>query len=420
MARPARDLVAGPRGAALTADDIFGGHSTPAVRFSSLPFACAFLVSLLPSGRLAAQNAGPPLRIAPGLFDPARPDDLGLAPVPGAQTVTIHQPRPGTGQYNNGVVLLPFKGQLYAQWQSSAVDEDAPDTRVVYSRSDDGTRWPAPTVLVPGGSPGLRTGGGWWTDGKMLVAYINVWPGEIKSGGHAEFMTSPDGEHWSKPQRVLGRDGAPVNGLIEQDVHALADGRIITAFHLQPGLVATPFYTDDPTGTTGWTKGRMENLPHAGAQSRELEPGWFVRHDGSLVMVFRDQQASFRLLAAESSDRGATWTTPILTDMPDSRAKQSAGNLPGGTAFLVNEPSGNPIRIPLALTLGHDGRIFDRAFVLRCGGADLPPLRYPGKYKRPGYHYPKSVVWNERLYVAYATNKEDVQVTIIPLAGLAK
>ena len=207
-----------------------------------------------------------------------------------------------------------------------------------------------------------------------------------------------------------------MKGVIEQDPHALPDGRIVTAFHLQPGLVAAPFYTDDPKGVSGWTRGVMTNLPHEGLEGRELEPSWFRRADGCLVMVFRDQQSSFRQLAAQSCDRGATWTTPVLTAMPDSRAKQSAGNLPDGTAFLVNAPSGNKTRLPLVVTLSRDGRLFDRAFFLR-GAADLQPLRYPGKYKRPGYHYPKSVIWNGYLYVGYATNKEDAELTRVPLGS---
>lgn len=52
------------------------------------------------------------------------------------------------------------------------------------------------------------------------------------------------------------------------------------------------------------------------------------------------------------------------------------------------------------------------------GGA--MPLRFEGKFKRPGYHYPKSVVWNGLLYVAYAQNKEDIALTRVPLANLAE
>ena len=134
-------------------------------------FVALALVSLAVFGQALAV----PYRIAPGLFDAARPDDLGLKPAPGARTFTIFRPHEGAMQYNNGVVLFPFKGKLYAQWQSSAEDEDAPDTRLVYARSSDGEHWSAPQTLVPSGSI-MHSSGGWWSHGNKLVAYINVWP----------------------------------------------------------------------------------------------------------------------------------------------------------------------------------------------------------------------------------------------------
>ena len=152
--------------------------------------------------------------------------------------------------------------------------------------------------------------------------------------------------------------------------------------------------------------------------SREIEPSWFYRKDGAVVMVFRDQNSTFKKLASISRDDGLTWTTPTLVDTPDSRAKQSAGNLPDGTAFMVNNPSGNKNRFPLAITLSKDGFLFDKAFLLRSGDKDLQPMRFNGKYKRIGYSYPKSVIWGDYLYVSYATNKEDVELTRIPIHSL--
>ena len=160
----------------------------------------------------------------------------------------------------------------------------------------------------------------------------------------------------------------------------------------------------------------MTNLPHEGSVSRELEPSLFLR-GRCAVMVFRDQSSTYRQLAAESCDGAQTWTLPVVTNMPDARAKQSAGNLPDGTAFLVNAPNADKPRIPLAITLSRDGRRFGRSFLLR-GQADLQPVRYEGRYKRPGYHYPKSTVWKDHLYVGYATNKEDIEVTRVPLRSL--
>ena len=379
------------------------------------------------SGPVAAADGDPPYTVAPNLFRLDAPD-LGLTPAPGTETFTVFAPTQDTDRFSNGVVLIPFKGRLYAQWQSSARDEDAADTWVAYSVSDDGETWAAPRVLAPKGHGGrMHSSGGWWTDGETQVAYLNVWPEGFQSGagGFTEYKTSTDGVTWSDARRVTGADGHPVEGVIEQDPH-LIDGRVMTGFHLRPGMIATPFFTDDPLGLTGWTAGRMTNLPRdaSGAQaaherrlSREIEPSLFRRADGCVVMVFRDEELSFRQLASESCDRGATWTTPVLTDMPDARAKQSAGNLPDGTAYLVNAPNSDRSRLPLAVTLSRDGRLFDRSHLLR-GQADLQTLRFEGHYKRPGYHYPKSVVWGDHLYVAYATNKEDVQVTRVPLRSL--
>jgi hypothetical protein len=365
--------------------------------------------------------AAAPYAVAPNLFDPAKPD-LGLRPASGTQTIAIFKPGTDDDKFNNGVVLIAFKGKLYAQWQSSRKDEDSPDTWVAYSVSDDGVHWRKPAVLARAGAGGrMHSSGGWWTNGDTLVAYVNVWPTGFQSGagGFTQYLTSSDGSAWSAARDVTDQNGKPVPGVIEQDPHALPDGRLVNAFHLQPGIRVAPFYTDDPLGISGWRRGTFENLPHEEERvSRELEPSVFLR-GACAVMVFRDQASSYRQLASESCDRGQTWTTAVITDMPDSRAKQSAGNLPDGSAFLVNAPNASKVRIPLAVTLSGDGRLFARSFLLR-GAADLQPLRYEGQYKRPGYHYPKSTVWNGFLYVAYATNKEDVELTRVPLSSLVQ
>ncbi|WP_262690888.1 sialidase family protein [Kordiimonas aestuarii] len=358
----------------------------------------------------------PLLTIAPGLFDESQPDTLGLAAAPGAETFTVFAPREGENHYNHGAVPIQFKGRLYVMWQSSMRDEDAPDTQVILSATTDPSHWPGPKVLAPARPGTLVTSGGWWTDGATLVAFINVWPG-WESGireGYTEYRLSTDGEVWSEPARALGTDGAPVKGVIEQDPHLVTGGRIIGAFHASPGLVATPYYTDQPLAISGWTPGKMENLPSDGPVSRELEPSLYERPDGAVVMIFRDQASSFKTLASISHDRGATWSRPALSPFPDASTKQSAGTLPDGTVFRASNPNSHKARFPLVLSLSSDGRRFDRAFLLRAGGPDMQPMRHAGKYKRPSYSYPKSTVANGWLYVAYATNKEDVEVTRIP------
>ncbi|WP_242086957.1 exo-alpha-sialidase [Aestuariivivens sediminis] len=367
-----------------------------------------------------AQDSDPIFKVNP-LFSFDQPETLGLPVSPGQETITIFAPKHGDNTYNHGVVLFPFKGMLYAQWQSSAVHEDEEGTQVFYSRSSDGRDWCRPVALTKKWNQGIKTSGGWWSDGNTLVAYLCIWPNKnnrIKEG-YTEYITSKDGIRWKPPKPVKNSHGQPVLGIIEQDVHALPGGRLITAFHMQPGLIITPYYTDDPLGISGWKPGKLKNMPTNNKNmSRAIEPSWFYRKDGTIVMIFRDQNSSFKKLASMSRDNGVSWTMPKIIDTPDSRAKQSAGNLPNGIAYMVNNPSGNKNRFPLVITLSEEGKLFDKAYLLRSGGDDLQALRFEGKYKRKGYSYPKSVVWGHYLYVSYATNKEDIELTRIPIDSL--
>ncbi|MDT0684228.1 sialidase family protein [Roseicyclus sp. F158] len=378
----------------------------------------AAAICALGAGAALAQDM--PFDVADGLFEFEDTDTLGLEPAEGAETITVFEPGDEDWKFNHGSVLIGFGDELYMQWQSSEMDEDATETVVVYSRSADGETWSEPVQLTAPWNEGYTSNGGWWTDGETLVAYLNVWPDAVSPrGGHVEYMTSTDGRTWSKPQPVTMADGTPLEGIFEQDPTALESGRIVNSAHLQPGLTAKPIFTDDPLGVSGWTVGEMENLPHEGDITRELEPSWFVQEDGDVVMIFRDQGNTFLKLASLSSDEGETWSLPVETEMPDSRTKQSAGNLPDGTAYMAGNPTGTKARMPLAVVTSADGELFDEAYLLRSA-SDMQDLRYEGQYKRPSYSYTKSYVWNDDLYVAYATNKEDVQFTRVPLDTIAR
>ena len=350
---------------------------------------CALALFMVAAKPMPANADEPLLTIKPGLFDVREPDTLGLMPAPGTDTFTVFAPAAGENHYNHGAVPVMFRERLYVMWQSSRRDEDAPDTQVVYSASDDMRNWPAPKVMAPARQGTLVTSGGWWTDGETLIAFLNVWPGwqEGRREGYADYITSTDGVTWSAPKPVLGADGTPVMGVIEQDPHKLPDGRIIGAFHTSPGLVAKPYYTDDPLAISGWTRGEMENLPSDGIVSRELEPSLYVRPGGAVVMIFRDQASSFMTLASVSHDRGDTWTTPALTPFPDARTKQSAGTLPGGTVFRASNPNSHKARFPLVLSLSRDGRHFDRCG--RQANTNAPATATPkARWRTAGYMSP--------------------------------
>ena len=243
-----------------------------------------------------------------------------------------------------------------------------------------------------------------------------MWPGINPRGGYTYYMTSQDGINWSDPQPVMMADGTPMNAIFEQDPHVLESGRIVNSAHFQEGLVVCPIYTDDPNGISGWKKGDFTPTI-SGSTSVEMEPSLFVQSDGTIVMIFRDQHSSYTKFASYSRDNGETWSAVQQTEMPDARTKQSAGNLSDGTSFMVGCPVYDKLRSPLAVTLSADGKTFDHAYLLRSTSSD-PELVYEGTATRTGFHYVKSLVYNGYLYAGYATNKEAVEISVVPEASL--
>ena len=357
-----------------------------------------------------------------GVIDTTNYETAGLVPTPGIKTVTIFKAGEQTDHYANGVVMTAFKGKLYCMWQSSPKDEDSDDTWVAYSIStDEGITWSKPQPLAVPSKDFYCTSGGWLVRGDTLTAFIDTWQKGLEPrGGKTNYITSIDGQNWSRMQPVRMADGNVMEGVLEQDPYTLPDGRLVGASHFMPGLHICPVYTDDPRGICGWQKGQFE-AQDLGKTSREIEPSQYIQSDGSIVMLFRDQTSTFRKLASVSTDRGETWTKPALTNLPDGRTKQCAGNLPTSAAYMVSCPANGKRRWPLVLQLSYDGRVFDRAILLRSGSdADLPPRRYEGRYKTLGYSYPKATIWKDQLYISYSTNKEDVECTIVPLTLLVK
>ena len=297
---------------------------------------------------------------------------LGLPRCENAEWIEVFR----SNGYVNNVVLTRFKDTYYCMWQQSERDEDTPDTRIVYSTSADGREWDAPQLLVPPTEAYFASPGGWLQSADTLTALVNYTFAQDRSqGGKAFYIGTADGETWSEPKPVLMADGSPADGIFEQDPLTLPEGRIVGAVHWRRGNVLCPVYTDDPSGVRGWKKASFPE-----GEGRPIEPSQYVAKDGTLVMFMRDQTSSFVKLYSVSKDRGENWSAPVKTEIPDSRSKQCAGNLPDGTAFWVGNPTGNKSRRALVLAISQDGYLFDRACLL-AGPADLPARRKDGRFK---------------------------------------
>lgn len=370
-----------------------------------------------------AQTA--PFRITTGLFDLNNQNTAGLENPQGLQNVDVYIPTDNTDHYSNQVMMAAFKGVIHMMWQNSPTDEDTDDTVVtwIYS-SDNGETWSKPAILAKGDDKTYCTSGGWLVTEDKLIAYINVW-NYGKQPLRVDYMTTTDGINWSERQHVKMADGSDLGCEFGQDPHIFKNGRIICSGHFPTsahpeGKHLWPLYTDDPLGVTGWKKGTFANTAKStDVQTRELEPSFYQKDENTIVMTMRDQKSSYYVLASVSTDNGETWSNAVQTNMPDSRSKQCAGNLPDGTAYIVNNPYRiNKPRCPLAITLSKDGETFTHSYLLR-GLDELPAQAYSGWAKTLGYSYPKAMVYNGYLWVSYSIQKERVGYSRIPLSSIS-
>lgn len=381
----------------------------------------------------------------------------GLTYPTGIETKTIYK---GTtnAMCNNGVVMAAYNGTLYCMWQSSANKEDTPDTHIKYSTStDDGINWSTPQNLTTpyGYDKGYTSSGGWLVADDRLIAYVNTWTGDATITGNPtdwNNLTKPlygytryiDMSNTSVISDVTMEGGGQLTAIFEQDPHVitLPDGtkRIINAGHFQNigsysnGLYVNPIYADYTNdGITGWKQADFSFTESNGTQSREMEPSVFRKANGDLVMIFRDnmkinesgndgEKYTHRVRASVSHDYGLTWSTPVETNLYDSKSKQCAGNLPDGTAFIVNNPVQSETRSPLVIHLSKDGETFNQSYLLRTGYTQaVDPtggIQDREETAGSGYVYPKAMVHGDYLYVSYSTNKEDVEYTRIPLSSI--
>jgi len=156
--------------------------------------------------------------------------------------------------------------------------------------------------------------------------------------------------------------------------------------------------------------------------SYQLEDGTWVRlyRDGGSKTAKNRKEEEFtksrRNYASFSFDNGASWTVPTRTSFPDACARTNAGKLPDGQVYVINNvlplSTKKGGRSLLAISLSRDGLNFDRLAVIRFLP---PPQRFKGRAKSVGFAYPHSVVVGDHLLVIHSVNKEDIELTRIPI-----
>ena len=383
------------------------------MKFRLLTFA-ALILAVFTTSAFAA-----PAGIDEGLIDQEARYTLGLPTVPGVHR-TLYFSADETFRFSHHPNLAIYEGKLIAMWSSGIRSEDERGQRVLWTSTDDGEVWRGPEVLVPAPDglegPMLAVAAGFHVDREndRLVAFYSSIPHArpIDPDSALYAIASSDGKEWGSPVRI-------VDGFFIEKPRRIPSGRIFMGGQFNPaeaGANESPprlIYTDSPDGLDGWKDAEIPPFP--GFVGRYPEPNWYLRPDGTMVMLLRAPRGIPWLYASESTDDGETWSEPARTNIPSATARMATGNLPDGRAFCVWNPSREFGRNPLVIALSEDGKVFDRAYVIR---GEATTQRFDGARKSDGWQYPSVIVWQDYLWVAYSVNKEDVKISRIRLTDL--
>ena len=349
----------------------------------------------------------------------SRPD-LGYPVLENKLTREIYHATPETGTYSHHGYIAVFRGDLFAIWSNHSRDEDAPGQRVLMSRSGDpGKSWTDFTEIFPprdeveprseedpNDRSMIANGFAVADDSLYAVAEVFLRARDRKGLGRLARKVAP-GDELGPIFWLHDSPAEPVEGFPEYP--AADDPRFKS--------VATKIneYLAQPEHLPSW-KYRGENQSRITAPDgqRLCEPteAWRMPN-GTQVRMWRVKGKPRCNYASFSGVEGRTWYGPIKTEFPDTHSRSCAGNLPNGTAYVINNPGRG--RDPLVISLAEDGLTFDRHAVIAC---DAPPMRHKGRSKGRGFQYPHAEVAGDHLFVVYSVNKEDMQVTRIPIKAL--
>lgn len=336
--------------------------------------------------------------------------------VPGARRSIVYYGNQANGSYNHHNQINKFKGLYYYAWSNGVRNEEDAGQRVLMASSPNGLVWSDPWVVldVPEGSPWAHNCVALYTTDEAM--YVVIMSEETE---HDETVT---GMRRIKPEDAY------------IDIYKSTDGKAFTkAASLEKEIkwiFEAPRFTKNgelmcicATKTQGsgaliWQDGDICSTPKRvnitqpdGAWFPYGESTWYQLDSGRIIVFWRDESASCRLYWNYSDDGGHSFSTPILSDIPDSMSRVYAGRLADGRYFIVNNAV--PIlldRRALTLMLSDDGIHYTKVYMIND---DPAVMRCTGLLKANGHQYPCCLVDGNKLLVAYDAGKEDIMCEVI-------
>ncbi len=337
-------------------------------------------------------------------------EPAALEQAPGRHSV-VFRGEQDESQFNLHSYIAFHDGQFFAVWSSSKVGEEDPDQLIRYSTSRDGHTWAKVRVLAadPDGAagPARWIARGLFVEGGKLYAlgaYIES----------ADYRLRDKQAVW-KNLRLMrfewnGKDWIERGVFAGDCMNNFAPERLDERLM----MVCRDSWMRVSVATLDGAAWQRQPLAAEPPFHRMDEPTWYEAPDGTVHLVIRDNAKSGYLIHVVSRDRGRTWSRPTITNYPDATSKNFIGRFTNGWLHLINNPAPKS-RDPLAITVSRDGWNFSGPMIVRTRAGER---RFEGRAKGTGtIQYPNAMEHGGSLWVIYSVNKEDIEISEIPLSA---
>ncbi len=329
------------------------------------------------------------------------------------RTVAAHSDPSLNHTYLHAAMMAHWRGQFYVNYLSGPVNEHDQPTVTNLVTSRDGLTWSTPQLLFPAIT---------LPDGKPSImhqrASFYVAPGDrlLATGFHGKYPSPNDGSGIGRVIREIHADGSlgPIYFIrLNRHTGATEAQMPYPAYTTSPdkGFVAAcdALLADRAYTSQWWEEERTDADGYYNLTLKAIST--LRRPDGSLLAIAKDAQH------AVSTDNGKTWERRgFAENLPINSSKYWLQNLADGRQALVLNPTSR-LRFPLAIATSSDAKNFGDLLTVH---GDLPPQRFPGKFKNLGAQYVRGihdgngVPPDGGLWLTYSTNKEDIWVSRVP------
>ncbi len=312
--------------------------------------------------------------------------------------------------------LAHHDGRFWCIWSDGPRVEDWPTQEIKYATSADGLNWsPAKSVTGTPPKPYAFIARGLWVRDGHLLALAAHYRDKGAFGVNKElelraYGWNPKSGEWEFASKVYDNaiNNFPPQRLPTGDwILTRRDARFNVTI-----LIGGKDRLDD------WQAHRVVDLNEVKG-FRPDEPIFWLLPDNSLNALFRDNGGSRRLFHSTSHDLGKTWSTPTLTNFPNSTSKIFSIATSRGYRVMVSNSNPKWGRRELHLSVSEDGKLFTRMARL-----DVPappaPKGFTSIWKKFSYgiaslQYPHVIEHDGDLWIALSRCKLQTEIFRVSL-----